>query len=122
MATMMQVPFSMLTRLHIGSNGGNALVLPTEFLGGSAPCLRTIRLYGIPYPALPSLLLSASNLVELRLHEIPPTGYISPESMVVGLAALPRLEIVPQRGDLGWRDIGKQVDDDDAVGLSAADR
>ena len=65
--------------------------LPAEFLGGSAPRLQTIQLGGISFPALPTLLLSTSDLVSLELYNIPPNGYISPEAMVVGLAALPRL-------------------------------
>ena len=42
--------------------------------------------------ALPTLLLSARDLVELKLRQIPPTGYISPEAMLIGLAAFPKLE------------------------------
>ena len=45
----------------------------------------------IPFLALPTLLLSTRDLVTLELWNIPQTGYISPEEMVVGLAALPRL-------------------------------
>ena len=93
MATVIQEPFPVLTCLNISSKGGNAMVLPGGFLGGYAPRLRSITLSGIPYPALPTLLLSTSDLVTLSLHNIPPTGYISPEAMVVGLAALPRLGI-----------------------------
>ena len=87
----------MLTTLHIllnsESNGTNAPVFPTEFLGGSAPRLQIILFRGIPFPALPTLLLSTSDLRTVNLRSIPPTGYISPEAMVVGLAALPRLEV-----------------------------
>jgi hypothetical protein len=50
------------------------------------------NLSGIPYPALPKLLLSTSNLVTLELHNIPPTGYISPPVMATCLAALPKLD------------------------------
>ena len=90
--TVMQEPFPVLTSLSIiVSDDGNAAVLPAEFLGGSAPCLKIIHLIGIPFPALPTLLLSTSDLVDLDLHNIPPNGYISPEAMVVGLSALPRL-------------------------------
>jgi hypothetical protein len=91
-ATVMQAPFPMLARLYICSRDGNAAVLPASFLGGSAPRLQEFFLSRIPYPTLPALLLSASDLVDLRLKKIPPTGYISPKAMVVGLAALPRLE------------------------------
>src|SRR6266702_3152624 len=93
--TAMQEPFPSLTRLEIFSLGyGNAPVLPAEFLGGSAPCLQTIYLRSIPFPTLPTLLLSTGDLVTLELYNIPRTGYISPDAMVVGLAALPRLETI----------------------------
>ncbi|KAI9455092.1 hypothetical protein BJY52DRAFT_685231 [Lactarius psammicola] len=75
-AMVMQEPFPVLTRLYLHSIDRSAPVLPAEFLGGSAPCLQIIHLYGIPYPALPTLLLSTGDLVEIRLHSIPPTGYI----------------------------------------------
>jgi len=88
---VMQEPFPVLTRLFIGSDDVNAPVLPGAFLRGSAPRLQEIALSGIPYPTLPTLLLSASDLVELSLHKIPQTGYIPPEEMVACLAALPRL-------------------------------
>ena len=91
-ATAMQGPYPVLTYLDITSLGRNAFVLTADFLGGSAPCLQRIELRGIPFPALPMLLLSASNLTFLFLHDIPPTGYISPEAMVVGLAALHNLK------------------------------
>jgi hypothetical protein len=92
-ATVMQKPFPLLTRLDILSDDRVwPLVLPAEFLGGSAPCLQNIALTGVPYPALPTLLLSTSDLVTLELRRIPSSGYISPEAMVVGLAALPKLE------------------------------
>jgi hypothetical protein len=90
---VMKEPFPALECLEISSEDGNTPVLSGGFLGGSAPRLLEVTLSGIPYPALPSLLLSASNLVELRLHRIPPTGYISPEAMVTSLAALPKLKI-----------------------------
>ncbi len=92
MVTVMQEPFTVLTHLSIFSGDGNASVLPAGFLGGSAPCLQTIHLRGIPFPTLPTVLLSANDLVTLKLHAIPSTGYISPEAMVASLAALPRLE------------------------------
>lgn len=94
MASVMQKPSLLLTYLIVSSEDGNVPVPPTEFLGGSAPCLETIEFCGIPFPALPTLLLSASTLVRLHLSKIPPTGYIPLEAMVVCLAALPRLEIL----------------------------
>ena len=92
-STVMREPFPVLTTLRIFSleHHGIAPALPVEFLGGSAPRLQSICLYALPFPALPTLLLSTSDLVYLRLRNIPQTGYISPEAMVVGLAALPNL-------------------------------
>ncbi|KAH9171730.1 hypothetical protein EDB89DRAFT_1906715 [Lactarius sanguifluus] len=93
MATVMREPFPVLARLNISSKSQRAPVLPAEFLGGSAPCLQKFQLSGISFPALPTLLMSASNLVLLVLQRIPPTGYISPEAMVACLAPMHRLRI-----------------------------
>ena len=90
--TVMQEPFPVLTHLEITSWDGTAVVLPAEFLGGSAPCLQEIYLYGVRFPALPSLLLSTNDLVALTLRGVSQAGYISSEAMIVGLAALTRLE------------------------------
>ena len=93
-STTMQEPFPVLTRLFISSDWRvNVPALPANFLGGSAPPLQAIGLYNIPYPALPTLLLSTSDLVKLDLKNIPLAGYISPDTMVASLAALPKLEI-----------------------------
>ena len=87
----MQGPFPALTRLQL-SGCADALLLPIGFLGGSAPCLQQIVLHGIPFPKLPSLLLSARDLVSLQIDFIPRTGYIPPKVMVASLALLTRLE------------------------------
>ena len=94
--SLMQEPFPVLRRLCISSKSvdGNMPVLPADFLGGSAQRLQHFSLNRIPYPALPTLLLSASELTRLHLHNIPPTGYISPEAMVSCLAALTSLKIL----------------------------
>ena len=91
MIALMLEPFPLLTRLFLVSRGG-APVFPVEFLGGSAPLLQEISLSGIPYPALPTLLLSTSDLITLTLEKIPEDVYISPEAMCACLAALPRLK------------------------------
>ena len=91
-STVMQQPFPVLTHLHISSEDGSAPPLPGRFLGGTAPRLEKIYLHRIPFPSLPKLLLSTSDLVKLELRRIPPTGYISPEAIVACLAALPRLD------------------------------
>ena len=64
--TVMQEPFPVLTYLRIWSWGESAPVLPGGFLGGSAPCLQTISLQGIAFPALRTLILSANDLVKLE--------------------------------------------------------
>ena len=92
MALAMQGPFPMLTHLHMGSDDGNAQVVPAKFLGASAPRLQTIYLHRIPLPSLPKLLMSTNDLVKLELRRIPPTGYIPPDAMVACLAALPKLD------------------------------
>ena len=66
-------------------------VVPDSFLGGSAPQLQWFAFRAIPFPALPTLLSSATNLVELELTGIPRFGYISPEAMVTCLSTMPRL-------------------------------
>ena len=92
-ASVMLVPFLTLTELCLTSKGRTvSTALPDTFLGGSAPQLHQIYIEGISFPALPTLLLSAIDLVYLRLEDIPQNGYISPKAMVTGLAALTRLD------------------------------
>jgi F-box-like len=87
----MQVPFPELTDLDLHSNGETVSALPDSFLGGSAPRLRYLELEGIPFPGLPKLLLSATQLVSLYLDNIPHSGYIAPEAIVTALSTLTRL-------------------------------
>jgi hypothetical protein len=68
-------------------------VIPDSFLGGSAPRLRKFALDGVPFPALPKLLLSTNDLVELSLWHTPHSGYISPDAMLTCLSSLTRLEV-----------------------------
>jgi hypothetical protein len=69
-----------------------APVLPDGFLGGYAPRLQYLTLHSIPFPALPKLLLSATDLVRLILWDIPYSGYISPETFVTCLVLLADLK------------------------------
>jgi hypothetical protein len=85
-------PFNALTSLVLRANDENALVLPDSFLRGSAPRLQELGLDGIPYPAIGKLLLSANDLVSLRLCNIPISGYLSPEEMVTSLSTLTKLK------------------------------
>jgi len=89
---LMQDPFPTLTCLSLWSSDVTPSVISDSFLGGSAPRLQNLWLDGIPFPALPNLLLSATDLVHLRLWRVPHSGYISPEAMVSCLSALTRLE------------------------------
>ena len=88
----MQEPFPALTYLDLVSKDETEPVVPDSFLGGSAPRLRSLSLDRIPFPSLPRLLLSATDLVNLSLCDIPLSGYISPEAMVASLSTLTRLK------------------------------
>ena len=85
-------PFPVLTSLVLQSDEKRVPTLPDSFLGGSAPRLRSLWLSGIPFPALPRLLSSTNNLVDLHLWQIPRSGYISPDEMVTSLSVLKKLK------------------------------
>ena len=90
----MEVRFPELTYLNLSRISKNlpiSPVVPNSFLGGSAPRLKTLILDHIPFPGLPRLLLSATNLVTLRLYHIPRSGYISSKAMVTCLTMLTSL-------------------------------
>lgn len=91
-AAMMQESFPTLSHLYLLSRIEPARLLPDSFLGGFAPRLRTLVLSGIPFLALPKLLLCSSYLVDIRLWDVPHSGYISPEAMVTCLSSLTGLE------------------------------
>jgi hypothetical protein len=59
-ASLMQESFPALETLWLSSKDRSAPVLPVVFLGGPVPQLSKIFLEGISFPALPSLLSSAS--------------------------------------------------------------
>jgi hypothetical protein len=90
----MRKPFPELTDLVLELLFGKVRALPDSFLGGSSPHLRCLQLYGIPFPGLPKLLLSATHLVDLQLRNIPHSGYISPETMVTALSTLTSLRLL----------------------------
>jgi hypothetical protein len=66
--------------------------LPDGFLGGSAPRLQSLGFHSIPFPVLPKLLLTATDLVELTLTKIQHNGYFSPEAIATGLAVSANLK------------------------------
>ena len=89
---LMQKPFPVLTSLDLHTENDKVAHINTEaFLGGSAPRLKRVSLIGIRFSALPTLLSSASELVDLHI------GYsrqehISPEAMSTCLSSLTRLQ------------------------------
>ena len=87
----MQEPFPELTYLELLSNDKPVPIIADSFLDGSAPRLRFLGLGRIPFPGLPKLLLSATNLVYLHLFNIPHSGYISPDAVVIALSTLTSL-------------------------------
>ena len=95
LVTVMQEPYPALEYLGLTfSSRRTAPALPGRFLGGSVPHLRVLEFEAVPFPALPALLASANDLEELRLDDIPKSGYISPEAMVAALASLTHLEVL----------------------------
>ncbi|KAI9463595.1 hypothetical protein BJY52DRAFT_1184604 [Lactarius psammicola] len=92
LAAEMQNTMSSLEALRLMVQGKAELLLPDQFLGGSAPLLSVISTYGVAFPALPKLLLLASNLVSLELWNIPRSGYFSPEALVMGLSVATQLK------------------------------
>jgi hypothetical protein len=86
----MQAPYPALEKLGL-SFGRDTLVLSDRFFGGPLPHLWVLELDAVPFPTLPSLLASARNIGYLHLYNIPKSGYISPEALVAGLAALTSL-------------------------------
>ena len=90
-------PFPALQGIHFAPSyrpyrdDSAMVVVPKSFLGGSAPQLQCLVFHGISFPALPTLLYSTTNLVDLRLTGIPRSGYIPPDVMATCLSAMPRL-------------------------------
>jgi len=86
-------PFPALTHLCLESGGdpGSVPALPDGFLDGFAPRLQKIWLEGVKFPGLPTILLSAGDLVDLRLDKIPDSWHISPEMLATALSPLTSL-------------------------------
>ena len=91
-AAAIQKPFPVLFDLNLRSNEDWVSALSDLFLGGSAPRLRSIRLYSITFPEIRNLLSSTSDLIHLGLWDIPDSGYISPEMMIMSLSSLTQLK------------------------------
>jgi len=100
LTSVMQEQYPALIHLRLNSANyldDSALALPDGFLGGSAPCLQSLKLDSIAFPALPKFLLSATALVDLILWDIPHSGYFSPGAIVTGLAVLANLKFLTIR-------------------------
>jgi hypothetical protein len=101
LAQVLQEQFPALIHLKLEfsyhRDGPPDVTLPDGLLGGSAPRLQSFELNGVPFPALPKLLLSATDLVRLTIEKIPDSGYISPEEIVTGLAVLANLKFLTIR-------------------------
>ena len=88
----MQKPFPELSDLRLSKEIEDGQILPDSLLGGTAPHMRSLYLSYISFLGMPKLLLSATNLVDLDIRNIPRLGYIPPEAMATGLCALTSLE------------------------------
>jgi hypothetical protein len=90
----MERPFPALTRLCLafGFDRSGVPVVPDSFLGGSAASLQHLWLDHVPFPGLPKLLLSATQLAILDLRNIPRSGSIPPDAMAPALSLLTSLE------------------------------
>ena len=95
-AAVMQDPFPMLEDLSLQHHNMTPII-SDSFLDGSAPRLQNLFLGDILFPALPNLLLSATDLVDLFLWDIPHSGRISPEAMVTYISVLIRLKSLSLR-------------------------
>jgi hypothetical protein len=91
-SAVMEATFPELTGLSLALKDESASVIPDSFLDGFTTRLLFLYLDAIPFPGLPKLLLSATHLVDLRLLNIPHSGYMSPEAMVTCLSALASLK------------------------------
>ena len=89
----MQKPFPELTNLRLGMFDDESWpIVPDSFLGGTAPRLRSLSLFDVPFPGLPKLLMSSTHLVKLDFGFIPRSGYFPPEAMATSLSALTSLQ------------------------------
>ena len=92
---VMQQPFPVLKSLDLDLECGKFPHLHTDtFLGGSIPRLKRLSLTGCHFSALPTLLSSASELVDLHIGDFLLTGrgQISPEEMSTCMSSLTRLQ------------------------------
>ena len=88
-------PFPELTvlKLHSIEEYDPVYTYSGQCLGGTTH-LRSLSLAGIPFPGLPNLLLSSTDLVDLRLMKMPISFFISFDEIVTALSALTRFQVL----------------------------
>ena len=82
-------PLSELEELVLLAQDNAQRTFPSTFRWGLR--LRTLNLTRITFPSLQLLLSPCQALVDLQLHEIPSSGYISPEAFTNALSGAPQL-------------------------------
>jgi hypothetical protein len=83
-------PFLELEELTLFSRENTQPTLPSTFRWG--PRLRTLHSTRIAFLSLPHLLLPSQVLVDIQLHEIPISGYFSPEAFANALTGVTQLQ------------------------------
>ena len=83
-------PFSELEDLVLLSRDGVPPTLPSAFQWG--PRLRTLHLTRTAIPTLPVILSLSTDLVDLQLHEVPDSGYVSPTEFANALSRKTHLQ------------------------------
>jgi hypothetical protein len=79
-------PFTELEDLSLLSLDIVQSTLPSTFRWG--PLLRTLHSTGVAFPSFPQLLSPSQSLVDIQLHEIPSSGYFSPEAFANALSGM----------------------------------
>ena len=94
LALAVQEPFPELTFLSflVDSRRAALPVLPGPFFGESAPRLQGLHLKSVPLPPILNLLITATDLVNIDLWNIPYSGYVTAEEIVTRLAPMTRLK------------------------------
>jgi hypothetical protein len=90
-ASSLRESFPVLDHLRLRSQDSmHTIILPDEFLDGSAPRLRVLHLKFIPM--LPRILSSSKNLISLRLEDITLAGYVTAGDLAIGLSTATQLD------------------------------
>jgi hypothetical protein len=90
--TLTQGSFPALEHLELMTQAETGHILPSESFGGPFPSLRVLKLTRIAFSILQPPLLSLGNLVSLHLEDQPSSGHVSPETLLIFLPKMRRLE------------------------------